>query len=289
MNPFDLHGPDFLLFYGVFATVLLVAQAWLQRALERPAPRPGGLNDPYRIAYLRGGAPEALRVAALGLIERELLRVVEDKLEATVSRYRVNHPIDQTVVHHFATARAATSVYACNSFADLELAPPLESLGLLPDAAARDIRLRLAGVAIALLAVTAGVKVLIALERGRSNVLFLIALAAIAIAVSVKMTKTRHTRAGKAALADLRELFAGIRHRPVDRGAAVEVCYLAAIFGISALAAAPGFAHAGRLFPEATAASTFSATCGSVSSCGSSCGGGGGDGGCGGGCGGCGS
>ncbi|HUQ94935.1 MAG TPA: hypothetical protein VM120_24870 [Bryobacteraceae bacterium] len=62
MNPFDLTGPQFLVFYFVFASLILVTLDQLRRARE------GGtvdarLTDPYQIAYLRGGKQAAIQTA----------------------------------------------------------------------------------------------------------------------------------------------------------------------------------------------------------------------------------
>lgn len=64
MNPFYLPGPQFLLFYTVFAAIVLGGLVfWRRRAELSPAPARIDLSDPYLIAYLRGGEKEVLRVA----------------------------------------------------------------------------------------------------------------------------------------------------------------------------------------------------------------------------------
>jgi len=93
------------------------------------------------------------------------------------------------------------------------------------------------------------------------------------------------TLAGEAMLADLRQLFMGLRHRMWSIGTpseTQELALVAAVFGIGALPGRAGVSETLFRRPQ----STSSSSCGSSgSSCGSSCGGGG----CGGGCGGCGS
>ena len=64
MNPFDLPGPQFLLFYIIFAgLVILGLVLWRRRAESSPSTPRIDLSDPYLIAYLRGGEKEVRRVA----------------------------------------------------------------------------------------------------------------------------------------------------------------------------------------------------------------------------------
>jgi hypothetical protein len=62
MNPFDLPGPEFLVFYIVLAALTLAALVLHRRAAES-AGSPVTLSHPYQVAYLRGGWREALSVA----------------------------------------------------------------------------------------------------------------------------------------------------------------------------------------------------------------------------------
>src|SRR6266511_933500 len=73
MNPFDLRGPEFLLFYFCFSLAVIIAIVVLRRRAESgDAPRID-LGDPYLIAYLRGGEDEALRLAVISLVDRGAL------------------------------------------------------------------------------------------------------------------------------------------------------------------------------------------------------------------------
>src|ERR1700687_5193637 len=75
MSPFDLRGPEFLVFYIalglVMFLVLYVARQWAE---PTDAVRID-LSSPYLISYLRGGKNELLRVATISLIHRGLLKV----------------------------------------------------------------------------------------------------------------------------------------------------------------------------------------------------------------------
>ena len=75
MNPFDLSGPEFLVFYLSLAAVVIGALVLWRRASESAGAPKIDLADPYLIAYLRGGENEALRVALVSLIDRGLLIV----------------------------------------------------------------------------------------------------------------------------------------------------------------------------------------------------------------------
>ena len=82
MFPFSLAGPPFLLFFVVFAAVCIVVARRSLRAAEDGLRPKLALDDPYRIAYLRAGPHEALRVAAVSLYDRGLLQVDGERLVA---------------------------------------------------------------------------------------------------------------------------------------------------------------------------------------------------------------
>ncbi len=86
----DLYGPYFLLFYGSVILVLIVACFRSIRAVDRsrdlePMEIPAKF-DPYEVAYLRGGENEVTRVAIASMIQRGLLRIVEEKKWLTTSK-----------------------------------------------------------------------------------------------------------------------------------------------------------------------------------------------------------
>jgi uncharacterized protein (TIGR04222 family) len=300
MNPFDLTGPEFLFFFIGLSALAIVALLVTRKVAESsPAPKLD-LSDPYVIAYLRGAEPETLRVAAVSLIDRGLLVATGTQLKTAenASPDAVRRPVEKELLRKFKQADEASSIFddsrlraTCKPYEQT-----LKTAGLLPNetiAGARWTRLLMAcgvlgGVAI--------VKIVIALERGRTNVWFLVILTVLAIVVAVKISFPRLTESGKAMLADLQNLYSGLKDRALflrTGGATIEPVMLAAVFGVTALQSAD-FAFTHVLFPRAKAADSWStwtsstSACGSSSSCsssscGSSCGGG-----CGGGCGGCG-
>jgi uncharacterized protein (TIGR04222 family) len=290
VNPFDLRGPAFLLFYlTVAVAVIAVVRLW-RRGAEDGAVPPGMNVDPYAVAHLRGGAEEAIRVAVLALVDRGLLEVKGAELQAVPGAVqRVRRPLECAILGATATARTsyelpkdATLAAACS---DIELG--LRSQRLLPSAAQQGLRLRLLVGALLVLWGVAGIKVLVAMSRGHANVGFLIGLAVIAALVARSALKRPRTTIGDRFLADLRALFSGLEQRasilPAG-GATNELALLAGVFGVAALAGSHR-AAADALFPRATS-SASSSSCGS--SCSSSSGDGGGGGCGGGGCGGCG-
>jgi uncharacterized protein (TIGR04222 family) len=287
-NPFDLPGPDFLVFYAILG-VLTIALLWLARRTSEPDDAPRiDYSDPYLVAYLRGGGPEVIRVVAVSLIDRGLLQSNDDQLVAVNQNAVkiVRRPIEKALLQHFRfrakTSSAFTSpaiLSTCQEYKDT-----LQRLGLLPDESIVRARLWRLSVAVILLTGVAALKILIALQRGRTNIFFLVLLAVFFVFVAIRVHNPLRTRRGDALLADLRNLFSSLKARAArlrPGGETADAALLMAVFGLDALPAAL-FPYAKRFQPRSTASSTSS--CGSAcgSSCGSSCGGGGGCGGCGG-------
>ena len=287
MNPFDLPGPQFLLFYIILGSAL-AGFLWIHRhhserdkAVSAPE-----LTDPYLVAYLRAGAAEVWRLATIRLIDLGLMRAEGPTIrtEAETKPDDVQNEVERATLAWFRKPQAAISlIQESSSFQLRQVVLPYEErlieLGLLPDEESRNrSRLRYAGAAF-LLGVVAATKIIVALDRGHQNVAFLIVLACVAIFTLHKLAIPARTRRGHAVIEDLRKLFSRL-HQPglLEPGkSSAEVMWMAAVYGVSALT----FGHVKELYPKAYQ-NTSCGGCGS--SCGSSCGGGG----CGGGCGGCG-
>jgi uncharacterized protein (TIGR04222 family) len=302
MNPFDLRGPEFLLFYLCFSLVVIIAIVVLRRRAESgDAPRID-LGDPYLIAYLRGGEDEALRVAVISLVGRGMLLMDGHLIHRAdhVTSGMAKHPIENEVLKKFGAPGETASVLEATSVlkdSDLRsvLRPyrdKLERAGLMPDASVRrDRRMRLL-LALMALGVVGVIKIQIGLSLGRP-VGFLVVMMIVTMIVAAVFSFPRLTSLGKVTLADVTNLYAGLRTQVSSMSpgsATAELAMIAAVFGIGALAATP-FAYAEDIFRRNRSDSTGS-SCGSSdssSSCGSS--GGSSDGGSscgGGGCGGCG-
>ena len=296
MNPFDLRGPEFLLFYILLSGVVLAVLASVRRAREAGAPPMIDLSDPYLIAYLRGGAKEASALAMATLIDRGLLRVLGTTVSAdkSVGMDMVRRPIERDILGSFfaqgeprETLRDAEALFsaACEPYQQ-----HLEQLGVLPNADLRQHRLYLfLGAAAALVAVS-GTKILIALSRGRTNVEFLIILTVLAVVLARRIANPFRTRLGDQLFANLGSLYGSLKDRAESiqpGGATNELAWLGAVFGLAAIPLTL-FPHRDLLRSARAAAGGQSGDGSFWSSCASSCGGGCGGGGCGGGCGGCG-
>lgn len=293
MDPLGLPGPQFLVFYAAFGAGLFWLAGWIIRRRESLPEVPRlDLSDPYEIAMLRGDANEAMRVAAISLVDRNLLKVEGDRLVAKEgAETHVRRPIEKAVLQHFSVPKVAHEMYHSYLVKKSCLAyrRDLREKNLLagPDHHAYRLPILLAALAAAV-SVT-WVKVGMAIDRGRPFE-FLILLTLLLAVVLLRMLAKRRTALGDRILEDLKSLFQQLKTRAhlLRRGGDTnEVALLMAIFGISALPA--GHDYAKLLFPKAARndkgggwTSSCSAGCGSTSGgCGS--GGGGGCGGCGGG------
>lgn len=292
MNVLNLPGPSFLLFYVVYATIIIVLVGWYQRAGEEGRVSLLESSDPYRIAYLRGGGPEAARVATLSLVDRELLTANE---AGTLTARRgaaqsVRRPIEAAVLSCFGSGLPATAAAADPAVqaACEEYRIQLERGGFLPDDRTRQARRGHFLVTLLLLGGVAGAKIVVALSRGRSNLGFLIILSLAAIFLGHRACFPKQTAKGKAALAHLKKTFDALRTRAKDirpGSGAVDLAMLAAVFGFGAIPAVLADQYPAMLMQKSQGSDGGWSSCGGGScSGGSSCGGGG----CGGGCGGCG-
>lgn len=302
MNPFDLKGPEFLLFYAVLGIATVIIIRILNRIAEAGEFRSKTtLTDPYEIAFLRSGAFEAIRVATVSLIDRGLLKAKnEDLIVARTDADKLaQRPIERAILSAFTTSKSAYTVLKPKATSALDAAcdlykTSLQDKRLLPDKAC--FTTRLPGLLIGLgLALGVGItKIAIAIGRGKHNIVFLIIMMILfSIAVIVAFRK-RRTRAGDVALEKLKDQFSQLKSRAkqIKPGGSInEVALVAALWGLSMLPATQ-FPYIRQLYPQAassTGGDTWIGGCGGGSSSsdsggGSSCGGGG----CGGGCGGCG-
>jgi uncharacterized protein (TIGR04222 family) len=287
----DLRGPQFLVVYALLAALVLTGQRLVRRATEPHAVPRLRAVDPYLVAQLRGGASEAIRVATASLLDRGLLRVVDQRLYAepeapTIAR----RPIERAILGTCTVPSTAGHVLVEGDVkrACAPLQRELVTLALAPSGSMWWMRALGAAVAIGVLETLAVTKISVAFARGRHNVQLLVFAALASGIASVAIAAHRRTPAGDRLVEDLRVLFSGLHARASELpagGATNELALLAGVFGIAAI---PGTLHTtlSELFgPRGNGMAASSSDSGG-SSCGSSCGGGGG---CGGGCGGCGS
>lgn len=292
MNPFDLPGPAFLVLYliaslAALLLLLLVVLGILQGPQRDASPMARRLlRDPYLVSYLRGGQRELLHTLLFALHERKLLTRVGEYFITTglTSPEAVTHPLEVTLLRQ-CSARLTMKDLLQDPLLRLaaeEYTAPLRTEGLMADDA-EYVRRRPALVLIAgSLAALSVTKIVIAVQRGHTNIAFLVMLTLAALAAAYAIYRLPRTSEGRRALHDQQTLFARLKDR-VGRmsatGATNEAVLVAATFGLAALPRV--------VYPSAARISKqkLRENLACSSACGSSCGGGG----CGGGCGGCGS
>ena len=289
-NPFDLRGPEFLFFYVLLGALVIGAVAVLRRRSESAVVATGPLVDYLKIAYLRGGSDEALRVAILALIDRGLMTMVgQDRVQAALPIMPAG--LQRTEQRLLESCKDVTPAYALVADESLKMTALTECegqlvrAGLLPDANVKAARMTLLFAAVSLLSAVAIVKILVALSRGRTNVVFLVIACVVFVFLVARVANPFRTWAGEAMLADLRTLFSALKVRAVSMGEPTgsnDLALRAAVFGTASLPRGSSFAR--KLFHNPRESSSGCGSGGSsCGSAGSSCGGG-----CGGGCGGCG-
>lgn len=296
VNPFDWSGPWFLLAYLIFGLLVYysVRELLIRQELRNPHAQLSLADDPYRIAFLRGGALEAVKIAAIVLVDRGLLRADGPLLEtASADSLRfATHDIERDVLrlylgrqgHSKELAAQADMLPACRAYQqtltqqELLVGPPLLRR-----------RERITWPAHWLLLTVAGVKAVIAISRQHYNLLFL----ALLLAIFLLMLRGLRTQAtswsAQRLLTDLRMLFGRLNMRAsrLQAGSnSADMALLAAIFGLGALPPSM-YAYVAELYPVPRQGTGRDSSSGGTGDSSSGGGDGGGDGG-GSGCGGCG-
>jgi uncharacterized protein (TIGR04222 family) len=323
-NPIaDMYGPHFLLFYT--ATIVAVMAASIVAVRKADPTDPDDLPDvplnpdPYRVAFMRGGANEVTRVAIASLVQRGLLRIEERgswlAKKKVIARKREPwnaelSGVEAEVYHWPGFPESPQKLFQPNGLAkDVEAAcRPYEKrlaeeeLLMPPGVKAFAGKVALLGVMVIL--ALGGYKLAVALDKGRTNVQFLLIAGAVGLigeAVACAAIP-RLSRRGKAYLGRLRLAYDGVRGRIAASGLGAADPLSAddpTGLGKSKLADPGDWLLALGLFgipvvagtPLADLKTMFSASSSGPGGCGGGgCGGGGcGGGGCGGGgCGGCG-
>jgi uncharacterized protein (TIGR04222 family) len=284
MNPLTLPGPQFLLFYALFALAVLLLLYVGRRALEKGPLPTIGLKEPYLFACLSGGPAEVIRIASIGLVDRGLLTLTGGTAHLTRGDAALGQARIEKKILEFFRGGASLASAAQNkellAAAGADYEHRLISFRLLPNGEARHLRRLLLIAALALLIGMGGAKLSIALRSGRTNIELLHIEMVLAVIVAWKIHNPYRTRRGDDYLASVRSLFANLRQRADSLrpgSGSRDVLWLTALFGVAMLPAStfPAIAH---VWPRPTSSSS---SCGSGG--GSGCGGGGG------GCGGCGS
>lgn len=284
MFPFNLPGPQFLLFFVVLTITVFAAVAIMQHRREQAWPMPKlDASDPYKIACLNSGAMGALQVATMSLIDRNIIEVDGESFKTRGGAVDVRRPIEKELVKHFAKGGDASAIEsaandspACEAY-DNEL----KRLRLISGPEVRATRWPTVILGVALVEAVAVVKVFTALAAGRSNVLFLVILAAIAAFLFIRLVYMRKTALGRKYIATQQSLFKGLKQRAgsIQKGGGnADLAILAAVFGLAAVPAM-AFPFVDHLAVKRTGSGDGGGDSGSSESGG--CGGGGGCGGCG--------
>src|SRR5579862_3901944 len=284
MNPFDFRGPEFLIFYATVCIATIVAHFLIQRIAESGRPRPLPLNDPYEIAWLRGGTIEAVRMAVLSLVDRGILEFSEVPKGLLGLKRQVlgrrggatpSLPLERAICDVAATPIEAVEIIRDKGIQAIgkDYRAQLAEIGLIPDEGARAGRILRTMLAVAIVLGVGGIKLLLALVRNKPNVGFLIIMGVVSAGILVLIALRRRSALGDAMLSDLRNLLDALKRNVGYRqGTRVtsDILLLAAVFGLQALPGGP-FATVHTFFRSASGSSS----CGGGSSCGSGCGGGG--------------
>lgn len=291
MNPITWPGERFIVAYLFLALILIVMGyiLWFISGRSSRAARVNDLtDDPYRIAYLRGGAAETIRVALFNLVDRKILAFESDTVcvkrsgAAEALRRNLDREIVKACKAEIRVDKLLTKsslVKAADAYAT-ELGP----VGLVSYGPERTMRVSFALATGGLLAGVAITKIVYALSHGRSNVGFLVIAAVIATLWVIRVGLKRRTYLGGRMLSNVRTLMTRMKdgaERMRSGGATNEALMLAAAFGLYALPA-DAFPMVEQMFPKPKPSSSDSSgSDGGGSSCSSGCGGGGGCGGCG--------
>ena len=260
VNPFDLRGPEFLVFYGCLGAAVTVLVFLMRRAGERGDP-PHPLSDYLDIAFLRGGAGEAIRVAILTLVDRGMLTLSgDDAVEAgrQDAAGRVTKSTERAIVSRAAVAtktpgadrrrhrdRDGDRGVRADAGATGSAAQPGPE-GRSHAAVAR--RGRRAGG-------RRGASRSPSRSRAAARTSASSSLLGFAFLIATFVaTHPRRTPAGNALVGDLRTLFGGLKDRASSlrpQSGGTDLALLAAVFGVGA--ALPVYPEAKKLFPQAGA------------------------------------
>lgn len=325
-NPIsDLYGPYFLGLYAFLCALAAGICFWHRSKQDRsdslPPLRIPDSVDPYRIAYLRGGVSEVIRLGTLELMHRGFLQEIQTgkdvgKVQILNPYTETNSPVLTTLANYYDIPRKPTDVFQGNmpqrltdAVAPAEGWVESEQLKFTPDARRAHNAFR--WVLLLSLVGFGFYKMMVALSHHHNNIIFLVLMMTICpILVMISTNLPRYTKRGKRFLEDLQSAnqdFKKLIHYSdtgnFAQGDMVPMMAMG-IFGVAALEATSYSYLYDNYRRSASLGSSCGSGCGSGSSCGgatscggaaascsggaASCGGGGGGGCGGGGCGGCG-
>ncbi|MFM9960179.1 MAG: TIGR04222 domain-containing membrane protein [Planctomycetaceae bacterium] len=296
MNPLNLFGPEFLVFYWVLAGLLLSAGIALRWWLRTPADDDGtdtsGLS-PYEVTYLAGAEAATFDAATARLVQGDMLTASASNRTLARSTCPLSEQaasVEQAIHEAVGDSTSGTEVVKVREKYEWAMRPlkrHLQELGLVVSDSdgwsARFLPLLL----FLCVPLLGAIKIVVGLSRGRP-VSFLVvgSIFLIVVGLIVLGRKVHRSRRGDRVLARLKSENAALRYGAASHSqqlAGSDLVMAVGLFGVSILADGPLAHLVLALRPPPQAGSN-----GGCGSGGSSCGGGGG--GCGGGgCGGCGS
>ncbi len=295
MNPFTMRGPEFLALYVLLCGAALLWMRHARRAWMAEVQGVAPLSDPYLLAFARGGAREAVRLAVTALRDRGSLSW-DDRALSTTTDGRAAWPLERAILGAARAEALAPRQLEQQSGVKRALDGLRDRLarqGLIESSEQLATRKSLSLILIVGLAAFALLKIVVALVTGHHNLAFLVILVVVWLLWATRWLGEVQHPAVPALVEDAQVLFSGVHQRAVkgETLAGDDLVFLGAAFGAFAL---PEVTQAlwqdtfGAFQRRGAAADSSGSSCGS--SCGSSsCGGGSCGGGCGGGCGGCGS
>ena len=315
INIGNMPGPQFLLVYGIVIVVTLIGCRLVVRYVDSTSnllvpPVPQKIN-PYYISYLRNGKGEVLRLILFNLMERGYLKIKKgskwpynkEKIARESNPPNLNDlsEMERYLFNYYIIPREPVDIFKsipssveaiCEQFQER-----LQEEDMLPSSKYSFHGILAGVVGSVIISGLGGYKLMVALERGKSNVGFLILFAVFSlIALVLLCRQPRITNLGRRYVEQLQHAFEGLKigenkpdpdiTNPDKTASHKSELLLMGIFGVSVLAGTQ-YSSIGNLFHQAT---TCSGNCSSGGGGfgGGGCGGGCGGGGCGGGCGGCG-
>ena len=311
VNPLELHGPDFLLFYAVsFCMALglaILLRYWARHELPPMDSRSAQL-DAYQTAYLAGGRRAATNTAVAQLVRKGqliLLATSPPRFRQAEAPNADMHSFEKRVFDRFGKDHTGDPLRVVHQEGETLCEPLSDRLcesGLIVSR-----RARVLGVVLPLLMMGAllsfGIaKVIVGIARGRPVAYLVLACLATAIIALIAFGRRLHrTPSGDRELAALRDRLAYLRRKFGKQNYSEATLdtndqqfpLALGLFGIGLLATTPldGLATALDHRGSKSGSGSYGSSCTTGGGCGgggASCGGGGGGGGCGGGgCGGC--
>lgn len=294
MNPLELRGPEFLLFYVVALMVAAAMALALRERSRGPAdddPRGAGRLSTEDAAYLAGGLPQVLQLGLAELIKREHV-----ELDATTSRLRALKPLTREASEAMRTLHRIIDASGSMALKDLEAGAAAAWAGRydrlvregLMLSHAESLRARLLGLApAALLLLVGATKINIGISRDRPvGYLLVLCCVTVVLMAGYFAAPLKRSRRGDRHLEALRARNVALRetaHQDPDRLGYADFSMAVALYGVDGLGGSQMSRLQQALHPAASrSGGSGDAGTGCSSGGGGSCGGGCGGGGCGG-------